>query len=141
MKALLINLWVLLLCFAATNGASVASAQPSEVVPELIQSHTATGQRVALSVTAQGQYRVYGGVHGAPAFAQDPDFLFYLPLIYGPEPGISGMVTYLGSPAAGIQLSLRFYNGSGFSTADTTFTDAGGNYRFANAPGLSAGQR
>src|SRR3972149_2135057 len=51
------------------------------------------------------------------------------------------MVTYQGSPVAGVNLALRFYNGSSWSTALTTATQADGTYRFTGVPSLTTGQR
>ena len=55
--------------------------------------------------------------------------------------GINGRVTYKGAAAAGIELQLRFYNGSTWSTAATTTTDGDGRYRFTGAASLGAGQQ
>ncbi|OIO98778.1 MAG: hypothetical protein AUK03_00765 [Anaerolineae bacterium CG2_30_64_16] len=56
------------------------------------------------------------------------------------ESGIQGRMTYNAAPAAGIELRLRFYDGSTYSTASTTQTDGQGRYRFADVPSLGAGQ-
>ncbi len=55
-------------------------------------------------------------------------------------PGIQGYITYNTAPAAAVELRLRFYNGSSYSTTATTQTDSLGNYRFAGVPSLAAGQ-
>ncbi len=55
-------------------------------------------------------------------------------------PGIQGYITYNAAPVAGVELRLRFYNGSTYGTAATTQTDNLGNYRFAGVPSLTAGQ-
>ncbi|MGD2165247.1 MAG: hypothetical protein PVH50_06940 [Anaerolineae bacterium] len=57
-----------------------------------------------------------------------------------PSEGIHGQVTYQGSPVAGINLALRYYNGSSWSTADTTTTQADGSYAFTDATSLGSGE-
>jgi uncharacterized repeat protein (TIGR01451 family) len=65
----------------------------------------------------------------------------YLPLIRSTcKSGICGRVTLNGSPAAGVSLELRFFNGSSFSTLATTTTNANGDYAFAGMPSLALGQ-
>jgi hypothetical protein len=54
--------------------------------------------------------------------------------------GIYGRVTYKGAAAPGIELQLRFYDGSNNSTAATTTTDSEGRYRFTGAASLGSGQ-
>ena len=56
------------------------------------------------------------------------------------ESGIQGRMTYNAAPASGIELRLRFYTGSTYSTTSTTQTDSQGRYRFAGVPSLGAGQ-
>ncbi len=58
-----------------------------------------------------------------------------------PSGGIHGQVTYQGSPIPGIYLALRFYNGSSWSTALTTVTQADGTYEFTGASSLTSGQK
>jgi hypothetical protein len=71
----------------------------------------------------------------------------YTPLVLsGPSttpdtPGIHGAVTFNGSPAANIQLTLRHWDGSSWSTAKTTRTGARGRYRFTAVPTLGPGQK
>jgi bacillolysin len=55
--------------------------------------------------------------------------------------GINGRVTYNGAAATGIELLLRFWSGSAWSTAATTTTDGEGRYRFMGAASLGAGQQ
>jgi hypothetical protein len=54
---------------------------------------------------------------------------------------IYGRVTQGGSGLGGIQLQLRFFNGSTWSTQATTNTASDGTYVFPNAPTLGANQR
>ena len=54
--------------------------------------------------------------------------------------GIHGRVTYKGAAAPGIELQLRFYDGSKTTTAATTTTDSEGRYRFTAAASLGSGQ-
>jgi hypothetical protein len=54
--------------------------------------------------------------------------------------GIYGVVTMNGQPAVGVMLSLRFYNGSTWSTAATTTTLAEGYYSFTSASTLGSSQ-
>ena len=64
----------------------------------------------------------------------------YLPLVSRPQPGIFGHVTLNGSPAAGVPLLLRFFNGSAWSTAASLSTDGNGAYQF-NPSALNPGQK
>jgi hypothetical protein len=54
---------------------------------------------------------------------------------------IHGQVTYQGTPLGGVNLALRFYNGSSWSTPQFAATQADGTYRFDNLSSLSSGQR
>ncbi len=54
--------------------------------------------------------------------------------------GIHGRVTCKGAAAPGIELQLRYYDGSETTTAATTITDNEGRYRFKGAAGLAGGQ-
>ncbi len=54
--------------------------------------------------------------------------------------GINGRVTYQGAAASGIELQLRFYDGSETTTLATTTTDSAGHYRFMGAASLGSGQ-
>lgn len=67
----------------------------------------------------------------------------YLPLILKNAGGATtpfGTVTDRGSPVAGMQVIMRYYNGSNWSTYATTTTDSSGNYRFSTVPTLSSSQ-
>jgi uncharacterized repeat protein (TIGR01451 family) len=64
----------------------------------------------------------------------------YQPYIARPEVLLTGKVTANGAPAAGIALDLRFYNGSIWSTLNSTISMADGSYTFKNVPALAAGQ-
>ena len=55
--------------------------------------------------------------------------------------GINGKVAYQGNPISGIHLALRFYDGSAWSTADTTTTQADGSYEFMGVASLTSGQK
>ena len=129
MKALLIGLWVLLLCSALTIGAVTTQARTPDGLPSPFESPAATGQERTSFKAAGFQAPTGAGI-------------IYLPLISrAAVPGISGRVTYQGAPAMGVDLSLRFYNGSAFSTAATIATDLDGRYVFHDPSGLLAGQR
>ena len=68
----------------------------------------------------------------------------YLPLVfraYAPSNILHGTVTDAGDPASGIEVRLRYYDGSAWSTFATAATDSNGNYRFSNPPHLGADQR
>jgi len=71
----------------------------------------------------------------------------YLPLVVRtaeqPKPtgGIGGQVSYNGAPASGIELDLRYYDGSGWSTALTTMTGSDGRYLITRASSLGAGEK
>jgi len=54
--------------------------------------------------------------------------------------GIHGRVTYNGAAAKDIALSLRFWNGSGWSNAADMMTNANGRYVFSGVPSLGAQQ-
>jgi hypothetical protein len=84
-----------------------------------------------------------GQTQEVPLAIGTPDPTIYLPLVlknYFAGTGIYGLVTLNGTPAAGVSLDLRFYNGLTLSTAATTTTDANGRYSFTSAASLSAGQ-
>ncbi|MFP4394502.1 MAG: hypothetical protein ACLFTI_04480 [Anaerolineales bacterium] len=55
--------------------------------------------------------------------------------------GINGKVRYQGTGISGIHLALRFYDGSNWSTADTTTTQADGSYEFTGVASLTSGQK
>jgi predicted outer membrane repeat protein len=67
----------------------------------------------------------------------------FMPLVAKPKPprGLYGIVQENGTPAASIPLSLRYYNGSTWSTIATKTTAADGSYSFTGMPALSPGQR
>ena len=58
-----------------------------------------------------------------------------------PAAGISGLISYQGSGIGDIDLELRFYDGSTWSTMGTTKTASDGQYLFANVPSLGSGQQ
>jgi hypothetical protein len=58
-----------------------------------------------------------------------------------PAAGISGLISYQGSGIGDIDLELRFYNGSTWSTVATTKTGSDGQYVFSSIPGLGPGQQ
>ena len=62
----------------------------------------------------------------------------YLPLVSRPQPGIFGHVTLNGSPAAGVPLDLRTFDGTSSSTVASVSTDGNGAYQF-NPPALASG--
>jgi uncharacterized repeat protein (TIGR01451 family) len=66
----------------------------------------------------------------------------YLPLVSYRicSTGICGRVTLNGSPAGGVSLALRYYNGSAWSTRATKTTGADGSYAFTSVPALGPGQ-
>ena len=72
----------------------------------------------------------------APALDQH----VYLPFVRRSPGGISGQVREAGAPVAGVSLLLRFFNGSAYSTAATTTTNADGSFRFEGLAGLGPGQ-
>jgi len=55
-------------------------------------------------------------------------------------PGIAGRVTASGTATAGIELRLRFWNGSTWSTSATTATAGDGSYSFEGVPALGSGE-
>ncbi len=68
-------------------------------------------------------------------------YRIYSPIILANSGGsnttpLTGQVTQDGLPIAGIQVELRYDNGSGFSTFDSTYTDSNGNYTFTSPPEL-----
>ncbi len=54
---------------------------------------------------------------------------------------LNGTVTDNGTPASGVQLLLRYHDGSNWSTYTATTTDSEGHYQFSNLPTLSGLQR
>ena len=81
---------------------------------------------------------------GAQQAADIPDTPseLYLPLALNDYPPVLyGRVTQAGTPARGVSISLRFYNGLVWATRATAVTDADGVYRFARQPVLAAGQK
>ncbi len=70
----------------------------------------------------------------------------YLPVIMHTttapsQPGIYGKVTHQGEPIPGINLLLRFYDGSSWSTVNAATTQSDGTYLFVDPPALASGQR
>lgn len=55
--------------------------------------------------------------------------------------GIHGLVLQNGSPASGVVLEMRFFDGSNWSTRFSTTSEGNGGYQFPNMPGLTAGQK
>ncbi len=64
----------------------------------------------------------------------------FLPVVMRKDGGISGKVTLNGTPVGGVELELRFYDGSNWSTLRTTTTAADGTFIFKNVPSLGSGQ-
>jgi 5-hydroxyisourate hydrolase-like protein (transthyretin family) len=54
--------------------------------------------------------------------------------------GINGLVLQNGLPASGVEVELRFFDGSSWSTRFNTTVEANGAYQFPNMPGLTSGQ-
>lgn len=75
-----------------------------------------------------------------PAYQSEANMI-YLPVTLRQIPSLSGRVTMNGSPASGVSLELRFYDGSSWSTRASTATDATGFYIFDSVPALQSGQR
>ena len=57
-----------------------------------------------------------------------------------PVSGVSGLISYQGSGIGDIDLELRFYDGSIWSTMASTKTGSDGQYLFSNVPSLGSGQ-
>ncbi len=55
--------------------------------------------------------------------------------------GINGLVLQNGSPASGVVLELRFFDGSSWSTRFSTTSEPNGAYQYPNMPGLTSGQK
>lgn len=70
------------------------------------------------------------------------DYGLFLPTVHYAKPytGIHGLVTEKGDPASGIDLELRFYNGSAWSTKAATVTNADGYFSFTGMPALGPDQ-
>jgi hypothetical protein len=82
-------------------------------------------------------YLYYGSASGLSA----PGGFVYLPFLRSNIGlGIHGVVTLNGRPVAGVSLSLRFYNGTSWSTRAITITNQEGIYSFTNIPALFPGQ-
>ncbi len=57
----------------------------------------------------------------------------YLPIVSKPPSGINGRVTYQGNPVSGINLDLRFFDGSSWSTKASAKTQSDGTYQLTGA--------
>lgn len=66
-----------------------------------------------------------------------PSYSAYLPLMAYQPGELYGNVTFKGAPAAGVTVTLRFYNGVSNSTIATATTDSSGGYSFVNYPALT----
>jgi 5-hydroxyisourate hydrolase-like protein (transthyretin family) len=64
----------------------------------------------------------------------------YLPVLLRAPGEIYGRVTQNGAAAGGMTLSLRYYNGTTWTTASTTTTDGDGRYRFVKPAALAGNQ-
>jgi 5-hydroxyisourate hydrolase-like protein (transthyretin family) len=95
---------------------------------------------VAALATAVG---LAGAAEAAPAGqGGGPEtYRVFLPAIYRTPGQISGRVTQNGANAANVPVSLRFYNGSAWSTLSTVNTDGNGNYFFNSPAALGANQK
>ncbi len=117
---------------------TIASSEPISIMynTQIASLNTDVQNYARIDAGNQGRYstpRVYISIGLARS---------YIPLInkaYPPR-GIYGLVTENGLPAANIQLSLRFYNGSSWSTIAEKYTGWDGSYSFGNVPGLYPGQ-
>lgn len=72
-------------------------------------------------------------------------FKVYLPSVTDGEQEtlpdlLSGIVTYDSTPVSNIELELRFYNGTSWSTYATTATNSNGYYQFGSVPSLGSDQ-
>jgi hypothetical protein len=67
--------------------------------------------------------------------------VLYLPIVSRSPSAIFGQVKEGGANAAGVPVSLRFYNGAAWSTQATVNTDANGRFRFNDPTGLTGTQR
>lgn len=138
----------------------VPSSSPPTATPTATASHTPTVKATATasptpSVTrVAGERRVYLPLvlSSAPAAPEAPPAITptHTPAPAAtatatttaapPNDGIHGRVTCKGAAAPGIELQLRFYDGSKTTTAATTATDSEGRYRFRGVAGLAGGQ-
>ncbi|MGC9336441.1 MAG: hypothetical protein ACP5JJ_20070 [Anaerolineae bacterium] len=110
-----------------TNGASGNESYNADIVA-LSNGEVGAAWTQAAGDDRQIQYTI---LSGSPPTPTPPP----------PSKGIHGQVTYQGAPVAGINLALRFHDGSSWSTADTAATQADGTYSFTDAASLSSGQR
>lgn len=89
---------------------------------------------------------VLGGVALTPSWSRAAlsatDAYLFLPALHYAQPytGIHGLVTEKGAPASGIDMELRFYNGSAWSTKATAVTNADGQFAFMGIPALGPNQ-
>jgi 5-hydroxyisourate hydrolase-like protein (transthyretin family) len=90
-----------------------------------------------LGLTGSGPAAPAAAFSAAPAGSER----IYLPIIARAPGQIWGLATDGGAKTAGLPISLRFYNGSTWSTLATVQTDAAGVYQFLNMPGLAGGQK
>ena len=65
----------------------------------------------------------------------------FLPALFKPLPGISGLVTFQGAPLGNQPLELRFFDGSTWSTRASLATETDGTFLFTSVPALAPGQK
>lgn len=97
-------------------------------------SWNTTSNRVIAAPIGSQYFLAYPPPYPAP-------FTFLPYVIKAPPQGIYGIVTYNGNPAVGVPITLRFYNGSSWSTSAETSTSEDGIFVFTNIPSLGGGQK
>jgi hypothetical protein len=65
----------------------------------------------------------------------------HVPALFAAPPILAGRVTHNGAAAAGVPLSLWFYNGANWSEISSTTTNSAGQYAFAPPGSLLPGQK
>lgn len=136
---------VLLVLGAASTTVGAAEAQAQERLPfPLTDARHFTSAASALSHTAvknSAPIDTRGNMITASAPMTVSPFILWLPLVSAcPGGPIYGRVTYRGANVPGIELQLRFYNGTDWSALATTTTNSRGEYSFTEVPALKSGQ-
>ncbi|HUW12396.1 MAG TPA: S8 family serine peptidase, partial [Anaerolineae bacterium] len=133
--------------------AALQAGAPSTPTPTPTVTRTPTPSRTP-TVTRTPTGTPTATVRSSPTATPTLDFRLYLPLMIVHRPattatptatahlpaGIYGRMTYNGASVSGVELRLRFWDGSSWSTASSVSTRSDGGYRFAEVPSLQANQ-
>ncbi len=116
----------------STNVESPVVVNPAEQIEPAID-----GNRIVWTDYRNGNPDIY-------MFDLSSGGKIFLPLLtkaIPPAGAISGLVSYKGVPKGGLALTLRFWNGTTWSSLASTTSGPDGRYTFTNPPTLTAGQQ